>query len=307
MRLRGEQLAGLDRRRVQELGRELTEAASLGAWSTGADTDPWFGARIATSEEAVRARDITAGSARASSDVGQTMSEVFAVSRPPGRTVADWGRTLAAVGRVRDTLEVFRPEVFDIPLDDLVAATGSSSHRKERASPRLARTLALRRQARSLLRPGAPPADLHAALVDAQQQRTAWRAMAGARRPPGDPGGPRRGRARRTAPRRADLTWLGERLATTPAGGRPDADPAARPAATGSLSSTPGRTGSPSSARCSASSTSCAPPGWSRSSTTSPPAASTPSDVGAELDFVWWTSLSRGPRRARPALRRPRR
>ena len=122
----------LDRRRVQELGRELTEAASLGAWATGAEADPWFGARIATSEEAVRARDITSRLSQGElQDVEQTMVEVFSeVSLPQAERVSDWGAVLESVGRVRDTLEVFRPEVFDIPLGDLVAATGSKAYRE---------------------------------------------------------------------------------------------------------------------------------------------------------------------------------
>ena len=126
VRVRGEQLAGLDRQRVQELGRQLTEAASLGAWSTQERTDPWFGARITTSEEAVRARDITSQLSQGGlQDVEQTMHDVFSeVSLPQADHVGDWGNVLDSVGRVRDTLEVFRPEIFDIPLGDLVAATG---------------------------------------------------------------------------------------------------------------------------------------------------------------------------------------
>src|SRR5688500_12295987 len=183
VRLRGEQLVGLDRRRVEQLGRQLTEAASLGAWSTDDGTDPWFGARVATSEEAVRARDITSRLSEGGlQSVEETMQDVFAeVSLPPAERPVDWGQVLESVGRVRDTLEVFRPEVFDIPLGELVAATGSRAERDE-SGLRLGwwARWRLRRQARSLLRPGPPPADLHAALLDAQHQRTSWQALAGA-------------------------------------------------------------------------------------------------------------------------------
>ena len=69
-------------------------------------------------------------------------------------------------GKVRDTLEVFRPEVFDIPLGDLVAATGSKSYRSEHdVHLGLYSRRRLRRQARSLLRPGPPPAHLHRSLI----------------------------------------------------------------------------------------------------------------------------------------------
>ncbi|KRE58894.1 AAA domain-containing protein [Phycicoccus sp. Soil748] len=293
VRLRGEQLAGLDRRRVQELGRELTEAASLGAWSTGADTDPWFGARIATSEEALRARDITSRLSQGElQDVEQTMVEVFSeVSLPQAERVSDWGAVLESVGRVRDTLEVFRPEVFDIPLGDLVAATGSKAYREADgvALGAYARWR-LRRQARSLLRPGPPPADLHAALLDAQQQRTSWQAMAGAGGRPEIPVDLDRAR---TAYRAVadDLTWLGERLATTPAGGDlmgaplPElrmrmAELDARP---DRLTVVPRVLGVLDDLRAS---------GLGALVDDLARRGVEPDDVAAEMDFVWWTSLS---------------
>ena len=146
---------------------------------------PWFGARIATSAEALRAQDIASRLAEAASrDVQRAIDEVFAEVTLRGERVSDWGTVLDTVGRVRDTLEVFRPEVFDIPLGDLVAATGTKEFRETSgvALGWYARWR-LRRQARGLLRPGTPPADLHGALVDAQRQRQAWQHMAGAGRP----------------------------------------------------------------------------------------------------------------------------
>ncbi|SDP40212.1 AAA domain-containing protein [Pedococcus dokdonensis] len=293
VRVRGDQLAALDRQRVQELGRQLTEAASLGAWSTEEGSDPWFGARIVTSEEAVRARDITSRLSQGGlQDVEQTMQEVFAdVSLPRADRVGDWGAVLDSVGRVRDTLEVFRPEIFDIPLGDLVAATGSKAQREADgvALGWLARWR-LRRQARSLLRPGPPPADLHLALLDAQTQRTAWQQMAGAGGRPEIPVDLDRARTAYTA-LAADLAWLGDRLAATHGGGdlfgatlaqlrermaeldsRPDrltvvprvlgALDALRESGMGALLDDLARRGVE------------------------------PDDVAAELDFVWWTSLS---------------
>ncbi len=180
------------------------------------------------------------------------------------------------MGRVRDTLEVFRPEVFDIPLADLVAATGSKEYREANgvALGWYARWR-LRRQVRSLLRPGTPPADVHAALVDAQTQRVAWQQMAGAGGRPEIPVDLDRAR---TAYESAaeELTWLGERLEPTAAGGSlllteiPDAAGAARG------SGRPARAARPSSRACWAPSTPCALPAWARSSTTWPGAGCPP-------------------------------
>ena len=194
--MRGEQLAGLDRQRVDELARELTEAASLGAWSTDDGTDPWFGARIATSAEALRAQDIASRLAQDGlQDVQRAIDEVFAeVTLPEAERVSDWGTVLDTVGRVRDTLEVFRPEVFDIPLGDLVAATGTKEFRETSgvALGWYARRR-LRRQARGLLRPGTPPADLHGAPRRRPAPAPGVAAHGGRRRPSRDPGRPRPG------------------------------------------------------------------------------------------------------------------
>ena len=125
--------------------RELTEAASLGAWTTDDGSDPWYGARIATSDEAVRALEITSRLSQGGlQEVRETIDEVFAeVTLPPATRVADWGAVLDTVGRVRDTLEVFRPEVFDIPLADLVARDRLQGvPRGQRGRPGLVRPLA---------------------------------------------------------------------------------------------------------------------------------------------------------------------
>ncbi|WP_270889282.1 AAA domain-containing protein [Pedococcus sp. 5OH_020] len=293
VRVRGEQLAALDRRRVQELARQLTEAASLGAWSTEEGTDPWFGARIATSEEAVRARDITSrlseGELHA---VEETMQEVFAEVRlPAAKRVADWGAVLESVSRVRDTLEVFRPEVFDIPLADLVAATGTKAYRETNGVDLgwYARWR-LRRQARSLLRPGPPPADLHAALLEAQQQRTSWQAMAGAGGRPEIPLELDRARAAYQSVA-DDLVWLGERLAPTAAGGdlleadlpglrQRLQDLAARPER---LTVVPQVLGALDALRAA---------GMGPLVDDLARRGVSADDVAAELEFVWWTSLS---------------
>jgi DNA polymerase III delta prime subunit len=293
VRIRGERLTGLDRQRVQELGRQLTEAASLGAWSTEEGTDPWFGARITTSEEAVRARDITSRLSRGGlQEVEQTMHEVFAeVSLPQAERVGDWGVVLDSVGRVRDTLEVFRPEIFDIPLADLVAATGDRASRDANGvALGWYSRWRLRRQARILLRPGPPPADLHVALLDAQTQRTAWQQMAGAGGRPEIPVDLDRARAAYTAVA-SDLTWLGERLAATPRGGDlfgatlPElrerlAELDARPERLTVVPQVLGALDALREAGMAALVDDLARRGVE------------PDDVAAELDFVWWTSLS---------------
>jgi len=132
---------------------------------------------------------------------------------------ADWVRALGIVEQVRQTLEIFRIEVFDLTLTDLVGATGNKDYRDANGL-RLGvwSRMRLRRQARSLLRPGTPPDDLHSALKVAQEQRVRWAQLAGTGGRPAVPS--EIDEAQRTYDDLADdLGWLGARLATTAAGG----------------------------------------------------------------------------------------
>ena len=214
VRLRGDVLAGLDRDEVGAAASALTTVASLADWDAGGAGDPWFGAGIRTPDEAAQARErVERLAGGAVDETARTLADVFrGIQLPDAPTANDWGHVLATVGDVRDTLEVFRPDVFDIPLDDLVTATGSSAHRRSVGSDLgwLDRWR-LRRQARSLLRPGRPPADLHQALAAASEQRVAWRQLAGSGGRPEIPVELDRARAAHAA-LVGDLAWLDDHL-----------------------------------------------------------------------------------------------
>ncbi|KGN30227.1 DNA helicase [Knoellia sinensis KCTC 19936] len=214
VRIRGEALQSLPRDRYEDLTRELTRVASLGAWRTDHGSDPWYGATVRTPDDAVRARELVERwSGSRVDEVGSSIADVFSGLRlPQARTVRDWGRILDTVGRVRDTLETFRPEIFDVPLGDFVAATGTTAYRSSVGS-NLGwwERLSLKRQVRRLVRPGRPPADLHAALVEANEQRSAWKQMAGAGGRPEMPAELDRA-ADTYAGLASDLEWLDERV-----------------------------------------------------------------------------------------------
>jgi len=222
VRLHGDVFKGISRARVSVLSQSLTEAASLGAW-TGpeAPQDPWYGARVTSPDEAAQALEIVDrlggdGMDHVRQRLGTAMREA---GLPDARTPADWGRALGIVEQVRQTLESFRVEVFDLALTDLVGATGSKDYRDDKGL-RLGvwSRIRLRRQARRLLRPGTPPGDLHTALKVAQEQRASWVQLAGTG---GRPAVPREiDEVQHTYQTLADdLGWLGARLATTVAGG----------------------------------------------------------------------------------------
>ena len=222
VRLLGDVLKGISRDRVIELSQALTEVASLGAWKAGeADDDPWYGARVTSPDEAARAFEVTSRLGREGLDAAQRQlgAAMREAGLPDAETPAQWGRDLSLVEQVRATLEIFRVEVFDVPLTAMVAATADKDYRALhgiRLGPWT--RLRLRRQARSLLRPGAPPDDLHAALKVAQEQRVTWTELAGPGGRPEVPDGIDDA-ADTYETLAADLGWLGDRLASTAAGG----------------------------------------------------------------------------------------
>ena len=225
VRLHGEALAALDREGTAAAAAAVTTVASLADWDGAGASDPWFGAGIRTPEEAAEARERVQRLAAGGVDgTARTLAEVFVgIHLPEAPTTKDWGNVLTTVGEVRDTLEVFRPDVFDIPLDDLVTATGSSAYRRSVGSELgwLDRWR-LRRQARALLRPGRPPADLHAALAAASEQRVVWRDLAGSGGRPEIPVELDRARVAHGA-LVDDLAWLDDRL-PPPDGAEPAED-----------------------------------------------------------------------------------
>lgn len=221
IRLRGKAIHQLGRTRVDELARELREAAEAGAWSDDPGGDPWYGATIGSDEEVRQAREVVTRLAEGGlTEPAKTLDAILAESAIPRATcVDDWDTALRTMRGVRDTLEVFRPEIFDIPQDEHVVATGSRSFRATQQVKLgwLARRR-VRRQARRMLRPGRPPADLHAELMRAREQRQAWHRLVGAGGRPEI--SPRLDEAQQVYDVLGDdLAWLGERLVGTEDGG----------------------------------------------------------------------------------------
>ncbi|PID97280.1 MAG: DNA helicase [Actinomycetales bacterium] len=211
-------LQRLDHDQLVELAARIEAAAAAGAWSPEPGGDPWYGADIRDSDQIEQAREIVGRLADgALAQANQQLDAILAESwLPSARSPRDWGHAFDTMRGVRRTLEVFRPEVFDVPLDEHLIATGSATYRAGqtiRLGP-VARAK-VRGQARRLLRPGRPPADLHAELASAQTQRRAWYDLVGAGGRPEV--SPRIDEAEEVyAALARDLHWLGQRLAGTP-------------------------------------------------------------------------------------------
>src|SRR6478609_2236843 len=219
VRLGSGDLAGMSRTRAVELGRRLRDAAGLGAWTRDGD-DPWFGARILSGDDASRALDITTRhSTSGLDDAARQLNRILSESHvPEANSLEDWKSAFATMSSVRETLEVFRPEVFDIPLKEHIAATATRDWREARdVDMGWVDRWKIRQQTKRLLRPGRPPANLHEELVSASEQREHWFELVG--------GGGRPEISPRLdeglallAGLTADLEWLDERLQAGPEG-----------------------------------------------------------------------------------------
>lgn len=203
--------------RLAELVEVLTEAAELGVWERGRAEDPWYAAELADDGAAVRAREVVAG--LVGGELAEARAQFDQVCRAAGLpepvNLIQWRDRLDLMGRVEQTCDIFRTQIFEAPLDDMVAATRAKGESAERPGAMVRSRL--RRQVRALLRPGPPPQDLAARVQVARDERTEWEALAGRAARPTTP--PDFDRAQdRFASVHEDLAWLSAVLAPTPLG-----------------------------------------------------------------------------------------
>lgn len=220
VRLEGAPLRGIPAVRRDELAADLVEAAQRRAWSDGQQPDPWYGARLVGADQTQRTRSLVRDLARTRLAAHRQRLDDLAdrVGLHPPRTMLEADDQLELMSRVHTTLETFRPQLFEAPVEDLVAATGTRGYRGER-DVRLGSVerRRLRKQARELLRPGQPPSDIHGVLVRAALQQAQWRERSGpGSRPSAPVEVPQVQRAHDKM--REDLDWLAGRLEGTAEG-----------------------------------------------------------------------------------------
>ncbi len=164
--------------RRAQAAADLVTVAGLGAFTPSTTTTSWYGADLPTAERAAAA---LARVDRLLDELPRlhlrTVEVATATGLLPAETPAQWAEQLRMLGGVRQALDVFQPIAFERSAADMIAATATSQWRAEHGVPMPGRVRRrLRRQAKDLLRPGRPVADLHAALVDVQHQREVWQA-----------------------------------------------------------------------------------------------------------------------------------
>lgn len=203
--------------RLGELVEVLTEAAELGVWERGRAEDPWYAAELTDDDAATRAREMVAG--LVGGDLVEAREQFVQVCRSAGLpepvNLTQWRERLELMGRVERTCDIFRTQIYEAPLEQMVAATRAKGESAERPGAMVRSRL--RRQARALLRPGPPPQDLAARVQAARDERAQWEALAGRAARPTTPQGWVQAQDH-FASLHENLTWLGEMLAPTPLG-----------------------------------------------------------------------------------------
>ncbi|MDK6906738.1 hypothetical protein QP315_05815 [Actinotignum timonense] len=163
-----------DREAVLE---RLAEASRAGAFSGGGNSE-WLRAQVRTEDDAARAFSTVTRMATETLPLVMEQSQRVAgetgLARP--KTLAQWMEQIKMLEGIADTLEVFKPAVYERSVADMVIATASDEWRAEHGeSMKRAQRRALTKQARDFVRPGIRVADMHAALSEVARQRDIWR------------------------------------------------------------------------------------------------------------------------------------
>ena len=169
---------------LQKSGMPLLEVAhAAGLFEYGPQDSAWFGARFSNSDEIA----IAVRTAKALHEE-LLRTQIYQINRyladrnlSSCTTVEDWSKQLNLLLGIRETLERFKPEIFDRPLTEMVAATAPRRERGELSGAQRRRFTKL---AKEFIRPGATVANLHQALTQAEEQRQLWQTLSQTQAPP---------------------------------------------------------------------------------------------------------------------------
>ncbi len=151
----------------------LRRAHEAGLFATSPIDGPWFQAKFDSeaqiSEALVAVRSLAGEEFRMLKyQINLYLSDL---NLSPSKKVEDWSHRLNLLIGIRETLDKFKPEIFDRSLQEMMSATASRGDRGELSGAQRRR---FRKLAKGYLRPGAAVANLHQALVEAERQRVVW-------------------------------------------------------------------------------------------------------------------------------------
>jgi hypothetical protein len=154
-------------------GTLLRQAQELGMFEIGPSDSAWFMAKFENPLD-VQSKLQLAKSLYENSfqELSSQLAEFTkTVEFKPAVSVNDWVNYLELFVGIRETLDKFKPEVFDRPLTELILATAP---RKDKSVMSGANRSRLKKLAKEYLRPGLHVSDMHESLKAIQLQRDAW-------------------------------------------------------------------------------------------------------------------------------------
>ena len=151
----------------------VVAAARLGEFRYGPNDSPWYGAQFGTSEAAAAAHAIarTLWSHDVPALIDNANQLVASTHMRPYTTIHELGVYLRLLTELRETLDKFRPAVFDRSVNELISACSSKREHPEMSASTRKR---LRTLTKEYVRPGAHVGDMRAALERVRDQRVLW-------------------------------------------------------------------------------------------------------------------------------------
>lgn len=178
-RIKPEQLPSIR----QDASNLLHRAHEAGVFRYGPNDSAWFGANFATEAEISSCvgelKDLAGEEFRTLSyQINLYLTEL---NLKPCESFEQWSEQLRLLLGIRETLDKFLPSIYDRPLHEMIIATGP---RSERGSQSGAARRRFKKLAREYVRPGSSVANLHVALVAAQEQFDVWLELNQTKAPP---------------------------------------------------------------------------------------------------------------------------
>lgn len=172
---------------LRENGPELIENSHLaGAFRFGPQHSPWFGATFESQQQLDAA--LTAVKSIAGEEFRLLSYQINRYLQDqnliPAQSVEDWSKQLSLLIGIRETIDKFKPQIFDRSLREMILATAPRGERGELSGAQRRR---FKKLAKEFIRPGATIANLHAALAAAEQQRVTWLEVNTTQAPPSVP------------------------------------------------------------------------------------------------------------------------
>lgn len=161
----------------------LKLAHEAGLFSTAPSDGPWFQAKFESDKEIAEA--VSAAKSLAGEEFRMLGYQINLylkdINLKPCTSIEQWSQQLNLLLGIRDTLDRFKPEIFDRSISELIDATAS---RGERGNLSGAQRRRFKKLAKGYQRPGASVSNLHALLVAAEGQRVAWEQLNQTQSPP---------------------------------------------------------------------------------------------------------------------------